>query len=63
MADLTQDVLAEIKEGAESLLLAAPTYVFDATTWLANRIPAIRASAEATNLQDTNQALDQVLPD
>lgn len=63
MGDLTQDVNLEIKEGAESLLLAEPTYVFDATTWLVKRIPAIREAAEVTNLKDTNQALDQVLPD
>ena len=66
MADLTQDVNAEIKEGKESLFAAAPTFVFDATTWFTKRLPAIRDAAEEavpTNLKDTNQALDVVLPD
>ena len=66
MADLTQDVNAEIKEGKESLFLALPDFVFDATTWFVKRIPAIRDAAEEApnnNLQDTNQALDAILPD
>jgi len=59
MADLNQDVLEEVKEERE----AAANPTLDSTTLLALRIPGIRNTAAATNLQDTNQALDAVLPD
>lgn len=59
MADLTQDVLNEIIEER----VAVADNLKDNTTLLMKRIPGIRNTAAATNLQDTNQALDNVLPD
>ena len=59
MGDLTQDVNEEIVEER----VAVVDTLKDNTTLLMKRIPAIRAAAAATNLRDTNQALDQVLPD
>ena len=59
MADLNQDVLEEIAEERA----AASTPELDSTTLFTARLPGIRATAAATNLQDTNQALDAVLPD
>jgi hypothetical protein len=63
MADLTRDVLEEVQEERATQEVAQPTQPLDSTTLLVKRIPGIRATAEATNLKDTNQALDQVLPD
>ena len=59
MADLTQDVIAELVEER----VAVADNLKDNTTLLMKRIPSIRNTAAATNLQDTNQALDNVLPD
>ena len=58
MADLTQDVIAELVEER----VAVADNLKDNTTLLMKRIPGIRNTAAATNLQDTNQALDNVLP-
>ena len=59
MADLTQDVNAEIMEER----VAVADSLKDSTTLFVKRIATIRDTAAATNLQDTNQALDAVLPD
>lgn len=59
MADLTQDVNDEIMEERA----AVADSLKDSTTLFVKRIPGIRNTAAATNLQDTNQALDAVLPD
>jgi hypothetical protein len=59
MADLTQDVNAEIVEER----IAVVDSLKDNTTLFVKRLQAIRNAAAATNLQDSNQALDNVLPD
>ena len=59
MADLTQDVNAEILEER----VAVADGLKDSTTLFVKRLNVIRQTAAATNLQDSNQALDNVLPD
>lgn len=59
MADLTRDVNEEIMEERA----AVANSLKDSTTLFVKRLQAIRNTAAATNLKDSNQALDQVLPD
>lgn len=59
MADLTQDVNVEIMEERA----AVADSLKDSTTRFVKRLQAIRNTAAATHLKDSNQALDQVLPD
>jgi hypothetical protein len=63
MGDLNRDVLEEVQEERVTQEGAQPAQPLDSTTLLVKRIVTIRNTAEATNLKDTNQALDQVLPD
>lgn len=59
MADLTKDVNDEIVEER----VAVANNLKDNTTLFVKRLRAIRNTAAATNLKDSNQALDNVLPD
>jgi hypothetical protein len=62
MADLTQDVNAEIMEER----VAVADGLKDSTTLFVKRIPALRDIAEEaphSNLKGTNEALRKALPD
>jgi hypothetical protein len=63
VADLTQDVNGEIREERVAQAAGQPAQALDSTTLFVKRLQAIRNTAAGTNLQDSNQALDQVLPD
>lgn len=66
MADLNRDVNEEIDEERVAQEAAHPTQPLDSTTLFTARLPGIRDTAEEapnSNLKDTNQALDVVLPD